>query len=261
MINSLQICTDECAEVPIDTLNVLNDLSVLVITYAAKWHGDQFHPSPLSSKKVNWFEGTGTVVGLKRNNVFILSSIHCIPDCKYSFFIKGAITNHLQQKVTICCNRFEESDNGIDVAIFSCDARKFDSEYLRRIDTLRWYEPEVFPISVNIWLVHFPTVPLGDTDAPEATTYRLHNEVYPSITKGVTISVDPIVGTFDSSIIATGGSSGGLVKNSQGLILGIHDSQHDNTPDHTVVSTHRLSIAVKSSLRHIRQLQGFFEGL
>ena len=117
------------------------DLSVLVIMYPGKWSQSTFLPNCFSKRKIDWFEGTGTIIGVKRNRVFILSSIHCIPGTKFSFFMKGQVTGHEQVPITLVLNQFIEADNGIDIAIFSCDIRVLNHTMISGMDSIRWHHP------------------------------------------------------------------------------------------------------------------------
>lgn len=243
-----------------DVLKSISDLSVLVITSPQKWRFPQFHPSPLSERKVDWFEGTGTIIGLNRNRVFIISSIHCIPDKNYSYFIKGLITNHVQQACTLCVNYFVEESNGIDVAILSCSVTEiFSTEILLNLSNLKWRSDlSLLQTMSSVWLVHFPT----NSDAGVADmTERLHSPVFPTISSGIIISTDESNLTFDSTIIATSGSSGGLIIAAEsGFILGVHDSQHNEhvSKPGELVSTHRMTRALQLSTRSVRQLNQLF---
>eukprot|EP01031_Cornospumella_fuschlensis_P038413 gene38413-46682_t len=216
----------------------LSALSVMVIIYDGKWRGEQFHPDKYSSKVYDWFEGTGTVVGFKRNRVFILSSIHCNPTSTYTFFVKGDITRQVQVNATLLVNCFVQENNGIDVAVFSCDISGFVEETLNSyLGYIRWHTPESIPAKSKVTLVHYPTsVPAAAaTEESSETleydaTYRLFNPVYPTITYGEVVSHSPETSTFDSTIIATGGSSGGILVDEHGRCLGVHDSQHNENP-------------------------------
>jgi hypothetical protein len=240
-----------------DSIRLVQDLSVLVITHPGKWKEGSFHPSKFSVRKIDWFEGTGTVIGIKRNRVSILSSIHCEPNSKYSFFVKGAITNQEQVVATLSLNRFEEEDNGIDVAIFSCDASCFDAEVLSRMTQyLRWnFSAQIVrhpPLPVtNLYLVHYPTL-----QEEQDITRRLHEPVFSEVATGVLVSVDSEC--FDSTIVATAGSSGGLIVSEEGYILGSHDSQHNDTPDGSTLSTHRMCTAVREALSSVRGVSEMF---
>lgn len=241
--------------VPSAVLDSICNLSVLVITYPGKWTEPQFLPSPVSRKKIEWFEGTGTVIKVKRNRVFILSSIHCIPRGNYSFFVKGEVTGQVQVLATLCVNYFVADNNGIDFAVFSCDACHFRPEVLLQLSNLTWKSPDSFVAGSQVWLVHYPTL-VGST---LASTSRLENPVFPTVSDGTIVSDDLDTYTIDSTIIATGGSSGGIVINNVGFAVGIHDSQHnDNTPMGVFVSTHRLVCALKEKFDQVRQLHGIF---
>lgn len=231
-------------------LQVLQDLSVLVITYPGKWRASEFHPAPHSPRKIEWFEGTGTVIGVKRNRVFILTSIHCIPTNRYSYFVKGQITFQEQKVATLCANRFVPDENGIDIAIFSCDISNFDARLLNKLDILNWNSSTILEHNSHLYLVHFPTQKAGAVPM----TDRLDNHVYPIISEGVLVSTDDL--TIDSTISATAGSSGGLVVSADGMIIATHDSQHDETPDGRIVSTHRRISEIQRELSDVRCLSG-----
>jgi hypothetical protein len=231
-------------------------LSVLVIMYPGKWAAKEFHPNPYSKKIVDWFEGTGTIIGIKRNRIFILSSIHCIPGSKYSFFIKGISTRHQQVPVTLVQNFFVEENNGIDIAIFSCDIRCFDLLTLEHAKIIKWNAPSSFEAASSLWLVHYPTA--NGTDAVPAT-HRLENPCFPTVTAGTLLCSDFKSLTIDSTIIATGGSSGGLVVDRFGCIVAVHDSQHDDTPDGKPVSTHRMVKELREIFVANKQLCNLFD--
>ena len=240
-----------------NTIDLVQALSVLVITHPGKWKHEQFQPSPSSLRRIEWFEGTGTVIGMKRNRVFIISSIHCTPTSSYSFFVKGGITGQEQVPATLSVNRFEETNNGLDIALFSCSADCFDKDVLQRMtESLRWdySAPLIRPSSMTrLSLIHFPTLP-----DEQDITRRLHMSVFPEVTTGVLFSVDVEGECFDSTILATAGSSGGLIVSEDGCILGSHDSQHDETPDGSVVSTHRMCGSVVEALSLMRRVNDFF---
>lgn len=241
---------------PETVLKSIVDLSVLVIMYPGKWSQSSFLPNCFSKRKIDWFEGTGTIIGVKRNRVFILSSVHCIPGTKFSFFIKGHITNHEQLPVTLVLNQFVEADNGIDIAIFSCDVRLLDQAMVAGIDSIRWHAPDRFRTGSPVWLVHYPT-----SSEPDGvpSTHRLFNACYPTVSMGFVISDDFNSLTIDSTIIATGGSSGGLIIDENGLAVAVHDSQHDETPDNTPVSTHRMVRELRLTLASNKQLCNLFD--
>lgn len=236
---------------PADVLEAVAGLSVLVITCPGKWTKNEFLPSSLSRRKIDWFEGTGAVIGIKRSRVFILSSIHCIPEANYTYFIKGAITDQKQVIATLCCNHFIRENNGIDVAIFSCDVKCFKADVQLKLSCVRWCDN--FSIGSSIWLVHFPT-----SSEEVVATHRLTEDVHPSTATGNIVSIDTVSSTFDSTIVATGGSSGGILVDASGFALGVHDSQHDDTEDGTFVSTHRTVSALRDVLSSVRQLEGMF---
>ena len=241
------------------TISRISALSVLVITYAGKWSEEQFLPSPLSVKKIDWFEGTGTVIGLKRNTVYILTSIHCNPDHKYSYFVKGEVTNQVQTVATLVTNQFMAAEDGIDIAVFSCDISAFNRPMLdAAVLCLRSTWQQNVPLSMvgeKIWLVHFPTVLSEQLES----THRLINPVFPSISSGEILSVNTAASKFDSTITATGGSSGGLLVDIRGKIIGTHDSQHDENPLFPYVSTHQMISELSKHLSEIRQIRGLFE--
>jgi hypothetical protein len=258
-----------------ETIKAVFDLSVMVIIYAGKWQGEQFHPNCHSSKVYDWFEGTGTIIGVKRNRVFILSSIHCNPNSHYSFFVKGVITKQIQINATLCINYFDSANiSGIDVAVFSCDLSGFDSSVLSaNLPQVKWHTPQRLDGNSKITLVHYPTsiptaaVVPSDTDSnnaaivPYDSTFRLFNPVFPTVSDGEIISSDLANYTFDSTIVATGGSSGGLLISEEGLCLGVHDSQHNENPLAVgrMVSTHKMIAEVRERTRGVRQLRGLFE--
>lgn len=232
-------------------IKVIENLSVLVIMYPGKWPSDQFLPNCHSKRVIDWFEGTGTVIGIKRNRVFILSSIHCTPSTKFTFFVKGALTEHKQVAATLVENYFVVENNGIDVAVFSCDSSCFDSHVLADIGNIQWRCPEAFRIGSPVWLVHYPT-----SSEPEgvASTHRLFNECFPTLSEGVLLSEDFPGLTIDSTIIATGGSSGGLLVDENGYAVAVHDSQHDETPNKVPVSTHRMISELREAFKNNKQL-------
>ena len=244
-----------CMERSETVVNSIRELSVLVIMYPGKWHSDKFHPNCYSTKIIDWFEGTGTIIGIKRNRVFILSSIHCIPGTKYSFFLKGTATNHEQVPITLVLNYFIEENNGIDIAVFSCDARHFSDDVLSRVHDIEWSAPDSFRIGSKIWLVHFPT---SSEPNGVVSTHRLFHECFPTISTGTILSEDFNSLTIDSTIIATGGSSGGLIVDEEGRVIAVHDSQHDETPDHTLVSTHRMVRELRQTFKSNKQLCNLF---
>lgn len=236
-------------------ISLVKDLSVLVISHPGKWRDTQFKPSKLSVRKIDWFEGTGTVIGIKRNRVFILSSIHCEPSSSYSYFVKGEITRQEQVAVTLSVNRFVEENNGIDIALFSCDSSSFNEEVLRRMThCLRWdFSPVAMSPGASLHLVHFPTV-----EDEHDLTRRLHQPVFPDVSAGYLLSVDSEAECFDSTVVATAGSSGGLVISEQGVVVGSHDSQHNDTSDGNPVWTHRLSVSIRDALSSMRGVMDMF---
>lgn len=230
----------------------VSSLSVLVIIIPEKWDKDEFVPNEMSTKRFVWFEGTGTVIGLKRNRAFILTSIHCIPTSRYSFFIKGPVSQQNQVPATLCINHFEKEDNGIDMAVLSCDAKILDEIILQEISSLVWNCPlsNHYKIEEPIWLVHYPNI-----DSTMTPTHRLRHPVHPDVAVGILLSIDESNDTFDSTIIASEGSSGGLVIDKNGHVLGIHDSQHDDNEANEIVSTHRMTRAVQRRFQANRQLE------
>lgn len=237
---------------PDTVLKTIQDLSLLVIMYPGKWHADEFHPSCYSKKIIDWFEGTGTIIGRKRNRVFILSSIHCNPGRTFTFLAKGSVTQHKQIPLTLVANYFVVENNGIDVSVFSCDVCHLEDQILATIDSIEWRSPDSFRTSSPIWLVHYPTSSEPDG---AVSTHRLFNECFPTVSEGVILSSDLSNCTIDSTIVATGGSSGGLLVNEHGHVLGVHDSQHDETPDQQPVSTHRLISELRVAFQNNKQLQ------
>jgi len=191
-----------------------------------------------------------------------LEALHCILQGHYTFFVKGSVTNHIQIPVTLCVNEFVEENNGIDVAVFSCDSSYFDKSIMMNLSHFVWDQSITSSVQLNshIYLVHFPTISNdGDSnDDTECATYRLYNTVSPSISHGIVLTSQISSYTFDSTIIATGGSSGGLIIDGNGLILGVHDSQHDENDTNTSVSTHRMVCELRQKLSHIRQLSDLF---
>lgn len=236
---------------PAPQLKSICNLSVLVITYPGKWNEAEFKPSHLSRRKIDWFEGTGTVVGIKRNRIFILSAIHFVPEGYFSFFVKGEITGQIQVSATLCVNHFVEENNGIDIAVFSCDIAQFDRSLLSSISNIQWKSITTFEKDSPVWLVHYPTS--CDENVPSDS--RLINPVFPTISQGILVSIDLSTLTFDSTIVGTGGSSGGIIIDGNGYALGVHDSQHDDTPTKELISTHRMIKEVKETLSTMRQLQ------
>ena len=231
------------------------DLSVLVIMYPAKWPSDKFLPSCYSKRIIDWFEGTGTIIGVKRNRLYIMSSIHCQAGSKFSFFVKGSITDHLQLPVTLVENYFVEENNGIDIAIFSCDTKHFQDSFLEMISNIEWSAPGAFRIGSPVWLVHYPT----SSEAPGvSSTHRLFNECFPTVSTGVILSEDFTALTIDSTIIATGGSSGGIIVDENGQAVAVHDSQHNDTVDGLPVSTHRMVRELREIFRRNKQLCNLF---
>lgn len=247
---------------PTVTIESVSNLSVLVITHAGIWRDEQFHPSSSSPYEIEWFEGTGTIIGTKRNRVFIISSIHCNPTSKYSFFIKGRASHHMQIKATVVENHFIAENNGIDVAVFSCDIDRFDNAILNEnLQHLHWKCCYHFPQSNSIWLIHFPTLN-EDENTGNVSTERLFSlTVQPTISTGTIISTDWDMNCFDSTIIATGGSSGGLIINEEGFIIGVHDSQNNenNLLPGQLVSTHRMAKELRDILGKNRQIQHIFD--
>lgn len=233
------------------SIDLITDLSVLVITFHGKCSKRSFVPDPTSSKKIEWFEGTGTVIGSKRNVVFIMTALHCQAESKFSYFIKGVISSQEQVPATLVLNKFVEENNGIDIAILSCSADLLDAAIVSRAMELQWQRQQISHcIGAPVWLIHFPTV----TDVDQDSTHRLKHPVNPTVSQGYVLSQCSSDGTFDSTITATGGSSGGLVIDSAGTILGAHDSQHDDTADNSVASTHREVREIFSHLECSRQL-------
>jgi len=189
------------------------------------------------------------------------SCVYTVIDTLYTgneifFFMKGQVTNHEQVPVTLVLNQFIEVDNGIDIAIFSCDIRVLDQAMILGIDSIRWHAPDSFRIGSPVWLVHYPT-----SSEPDGvpSTHRLSNACHPTVSTGIILSEDFNSLTIDSTIIATGGSSGGLIIDENGLAVAVHDSQHDETPDHTPVSTHRMVRELRMTLRSNKQLCNLFD--
>jgi len=208
----------------------------------------------MSPKKIEWFEGTGTIIGVKRNRAFVLTSIHCNPTSLYSYFIKGVVSQQKQVPTTLCINHFIYECNGIDMAVLSCDTKSLNSTILDKLSTLFWSctLKTHYKTGEKVWLVHYPNI-----DSTMTPTHRLVHAVYPDIAVGTLISVDSSNNTFDSTMVASEGSSGGLVIDCNGHVLGIHDSQHDDNSTKEVVSTHRMIRAVQQHFLEVRQLQAF----
>lgn len=252
-----------------EVIEAVSKLSVLVVIYDGNWKESQFHPNCNSTKVYNWFEGTGTIIGTKRNRVVIMSSIHCNPSNKCCFFIKGEITNQIQIKATLCINCYVEDNNGIDVAIFSCHISNFHEDILLRyLPSIKWCSSlNCLQRDSRVCLVHYPTFIPQDTDMSnqqneeqQDSTYRLFHSVYPSQNDGILISYSLENYTFDSTIIATCGSSGGIIINEEGLCLGVHDSQHNENilMDGINVSTHRMICDIRDKVKEIKYLQDLF---
>lgn len=225
---------------------MIQNLSVVVIMYPGKWPSDQFLPNCYSKRIIDWFEGTGTLIGMRRNRVYILSSIHCIPGSKFTFFVKGALTEHKQVPATLVENYFVEANNGIDVSVFSCDSRHFDDNILSDVQNIEWRCPDAFRVDSPLWLVHYPTSSEPDG---AASTHRLFNDCFPTVSEGVLLSEDFKGLTIDSTIIATGGSSGGSLVDENGHTVAMHDSQHDETLDKVPVSSHRMISELREAFR------------
>ena len=246
----MNVIVDQAAE---DCIRLVQDLSVLIITYPGKWREEEFNPSELSVRRIEWFEGTGTVIGLKRNRVFI----HCEPK-GYSFFVKGCITNQKQVMATLSINQYEAANNGIDIALLSCDASCFDPIILQRmIQNLKWDfssldSGTLTTQPLRLYLVHYPTL----CEQEQNITRRLYQPVFSDISVGYLLAIDS--DCFDSSVEATAGSSGGLLISEQGVIVGSHDSQHNDTIDGTTVWTHRMCVAIRESLSSFRGSSEFF---
>ena len=244
---------------PPDAVAALCELSTLVIIYPGRWpDAHQFLPSPDSPHEVEWFEGTGTVIGVKRRRVFILSSIHIQDATKHSFWVKGQATGHRQERATLVDNCFVE--NGIDVAVFSCDVGAFDAALLARcLPALRWRYTDTFVRGAAVWLVHYPTV--SDNRHGRSATTRLEGPVAPAVAVGEVLSFDAAAFLFDSTIAATGGSSGGVVVDADGRMLGVHDSQHDDNPlaPGQPVSSHRAADELRAVFGRNRQVQHIFD--
>ena len=246
-MQSGDISAPSYSERALAVVDSIKELSVLVIMFPGKWASDQFLPNCNSTRVIDWFEGTGTIIGIKRNRLFIISSIHCIPGTKYSFFIKGSSTSHKQIPATLVHNYFIKENNGIDIAIFSCDVSNFMPETLSRVADIEWCAPDSFRLDSPVWLVHYPT-----SSEPDAvpSTFRLFHPCFPTVSTGRILCEDFLALTIDSDIIATGGSSGGLLIDENGLVVAVHDSQHDDTQDGQPVSTHRM----------VRELREVFSG-
>ena len=231
--------------------------------YSVYYDPNEFLPSCYSKKVIDWFEGTGTVIGFKRNRIFILSSIHCIPKPNYSFYAKGAITHHKQIPVTLVINHFIMENNGIDVAVFSCDMKYFDPTMLQNLQHLKWVDSLNYRIGSPLWLIHYPTS-INNAESNMETpviesTHRLDHDCFPIVSTGNILSHDNIAYTIDSTIVATAGSSGGLIIDENYHIIGVHDSQHDDNPDHIPVSTHRLVKELREYFHLNKQLSHLLE--
>jgi hypothetical protein len=205
-----------CNDIAENVVQLVCELSVLVIMYPGKWPSQQFLPNCNSVRIIDWFEGTGTIIGIKRNRVYILSSIHCTPRVTYSFFLKGTATQHTQVPATLVQNYFVPENNGIDIAVFSCDASYFAHEVLCKVINIEWTAPDSFELCSPVWLVHYPT----SSEAPGvASTHRLDHECQATVSNGTVLSEDFVALTIDATIVATGGSSGGLVIYAQGRVV------------------------------------------
>lgn len=237
-------------------LEDIQDLSLLVISTPKKELKSEFNPKEDSVRVTEWFEGTGTIIGTKRNHIFIITSIHCIPTQSYSYFVKGKSSRQSQVRGTLCMNHFEAENNGLDVAVLSCDISSFDTSIVQKVNSFVWDCPlsTHYRIGEKLWCVHYPNLA---TSLPP--THRLRNPVFPDVSVGTLHSLDAVSNTFDSTIIASEGSSGGLVIDSNGHILGIHDSQHNDHGDGITYSTHRMLDIIKKKFSEVRQLQGIIQ--
>jgi len=127
---------------------------------------------------------------------------------------------------------------------------------LFNLTKLVWDSPRSLSFQSNLWLIHYPTN-IDENDS----TFRLYHPVFPTISEGKIISFDVSMCTFDSTIVATGGSSGGIIVNEFGLSLGVHDSQHNENPLGplgTLVSTHRAIAEIREITKSVRQLNDLF---
>ena len=227
-------------------MEALKALSTLIIIYEGRWRNPhEFFPSSLAHQQVLWDEGTGTIIGCDRASVFILSSIHKKSASKCTFWIKGRATEHRQIPATLVENRYEEND-GIDVAMFSCPLGAIDATLLSRyLPAVRWSYPDTFQPGAAVWLVHYPTFDCTGTEA----TSRLRGAVEPDVAYGEVLSHDVATFLFDSTIEATAGSSGGVIVDADGFVVGVHDSIHDVDPpaagDRAVVSSHRAAAELR----------------
>jgi len=175
-----------------DILMDIQDLSLLVISTPKKEFKNEFIPKEDSMRITEWFEGTGTIIGIKRNSMFVLTSIHCIPTQTYSFFVKGKSSGQLQVRGTLCMNHFEVDNNGLDVAVLSCDISLFDMKIIQKVHKFVWNCPlsTHYKVGEKVWCVHYPNL---ISSLPSLTTSFLRTErcdraVIYSITYEISIS-------------------------------------------------------------------------
>jgi hypothetical protein len=149
-------------------------------------------------------------------------------------------------------NYFVPKNNGIDVAVLSCDACYFAPEVLCKVSDIEWCAPDSFELASPVWLVHYPT-PSSEAHGV-GSTHRLDHDCHPTVSMGAILLEDCAALAIDSTIVATGGSSGGLVIDAQGRVVAVHDSQHDETADGKPVSTHRMVRELRQVFKAHKQL-------
>jgi Trypsin-like peptidase domain len=243
-------------------VEALKALSTLVIIFEGRWRNvKEFMPSPDSPRPVNWDEGTATIIGRDRTSAYILLSIHKKNAAKCSFWVKGRATGYQQTPAQLMINRFEEND-GIDVAMLSCNVEAFDDALLSRyLPELRWRYTSDFRRGAAVWLVHFPTVDETELSGENATC-RLRDEVEPEVAYGVVLSQDVATFLFNSTIVATPGSSGGVVIDVDGHVIGVHDSIYHKDHINPTMSSHRAAAELKQyfldNLSHVVKKKGLF---
>lgn len=92
-------------------------------------------------------------------------------------------------------------------------------------------------IGKALWCVHYPNL-----DLTLPVTHRLVNPVFSDVAYGILHSVNSSVHTFDSTMIASEGSSGGLIIDIDGRVLGFHDSQHDDEDNENMLEGYLLCV-------------------